>query len=134
MSTTIKCSCRVLLFFFLFQLLATQFQESTFNILLLLLLLLSTGNKKRPKPVEFLILRHSQELAVISQNFIPCSKINRVQWEFTEIGLLADFVNCEHIIKAVFFAFLLNNPHISLVFPWTCCYFICRSRCTGNCF
>jgi len=27
-----------------------------------------------------------------------------------------DFVNCEHIIKALFFAFLLNNAHISLVF------------------
>jgi len=46
-------------------------------------------------------------------NLIICTEINGSQWE---VRILANFINCEDIIKAVFIAFMLNNAHIDIVF------------------
>jgi len=42
--------------------------------------------------------------------------MHRNQWELTKVSILANFVNCEYIIKAVFIAFMPNNAHIDIVF------------------
>jgi len=57
--------------------------------------------------------------------------MHRNQWEVTKVSILANFVNCEDIIKAVFIAFMPNNVHIDTVFPWKWCYFIAWGRSTS---
>jgi len=64
-------------------------------------------------------------------NLIICTEINGSQWELTKVSILANFVNCQDIIKAVFIAFMPNNAHIDIVFPWKWCYFICWHRSTS---
>jgi len=47
------------------------------------------------------------------------------------VSILENFVNCEDIIKAMFIAFMPNNTHTDIVFPWKWCYFICWDRSTS---
>jgi len=67
-------------------------------------------------------------------NLIICTEINGSQWELTKVSILANFINCEDIIKAVFIAFMPNNAHIDIVFPWKWCYFVCWDRSTSYSF